>query len=257
MNKLLLILVLCIALPIHAEERKFVSAYIYSYPQTGVEGVTAPVKWEMTDWLTAAGIVGVEVGLYLYDEKINHLILENRSDLSQDVCLVAKQFGNGNYIMPAIGATVLGGYLCGSDKTIDTGLLCLKSFLLANGVTISMKLATQRQRPFKENGKEFWNGRGFKFGRDSFPSGHSTVVWSVAPVLAGQYKEQIWVTPLVYGIAGLTSYSRMHDNKHWASDVFAGAVIGYVTAELTLKTTPGLAIYPDVASQGVSVNWHF
>lgn len=257
MKKLLWLVLACMVWVLPAQQQKYVSAYLNSYPQTVLNAAEAPAHWQTEDWFKVAGIVGIGTGLYLYDEDINGWVLDNRSAFSRDLCAVGNQFGDGKYTLPAIGATVLGGYLFDSDKTMDTGLLSLKSFLLANGVTTSLKFATQRRRPLREKGKQFWNGSGFSFSRDSFPSGHTTVVWSVAPVLAAQYKDQIWVTPLVYSIAGLTSYSRMHDNKHWASDVFTGAVIGYVTADLTLKSTPRLAVYPDAQLKGVSLSYKF
>lgn len=39
-----------------------------------------------------------------------------------------------------------------------------------------------------------------------------------------------WV---VYPIAGLVAWSRVHDGKHWTSDVVAGAALGAWTAAKT------------------------
>ncbi|MCC7295836.1 MAG: phosphatase PAP2 family protein, partial [Acidobacteria bacterium] len=33
-----------------------------------------------------------------------------------------------------------------------------------------------------------------------------------------------------YLAAGLAAFDRVHDRKHWPSDVFAGSAIGYFTA---------------------------
>jgi membrane-associated phospholipid phosphatase len=38
-----------------------------------------------------------------------------------------------------------------------------------------------------------------------------------------------------YSLATLTGISRIYDNKHWASDVFLGAALGYTMAELIWK----------------------
>ncbi|MDD3235805.1 MAG: phosphatase PAP2 family protein, partial [Candidatus Cloacimonetes bacterium] len=61
----------------------------------------------------------------------------------------------------------------------------------------------------------------------------------------------------VYTIATLTSPSRLNDNRHWSSDVFVGAVIGYVSAKLVLSDTPRLTISPNPQLQGISFDYRF
>jgi hypothetical protein len=39
---------------------------------------------------------------------------------------------------------------------------------------------------------------------------------------------------LAYGISTVSALSRLHDNDHWASDVFLGSAIGYFTAKAIL-----------------------
>jgi membrane-associated phospholipid phosphatase len=239
--KLSLLLALLAMLPL-ALPADFADDYLLSYPQTVITAAKQPLQWTNKDWQTAGGVLFIAGGLYLFDEEIADLITRNRSAFTKDLAYAGNQFGDGKYVVPALGLTYLGGAVLKSSHTQDTALLSLKSFLLANGMTTSLKYLTQRHRPFSRKGKQFWNGNGFKHSRDSFPSGHSTVVWSVAPILAEQYKDHKWVAPTAYSIAVLTSYARMHDEKHWSSDVFCGAVIGYLTSQLVLKTTPRLDI---------------
>ncbi|MCD4731280.1 MAG: phosphatase PAP2 family protein, partial [Bacteroidales bacterium] len=47
-----------------------------------------------------------------------------------------------------------------------------------------------------------------------------------ASVLAQGYKDKLWVGITSYSIATLVGLSRLHDGKHWATDVIAGAAIG-------------------------------
>ena len=170
---------------------------------------------------------------------------------------MARQFGEISYLLPASGLTALAGYAFHDPKTADTGFLALKALLIAGATTRSLQLLTQRQRPFQEQGHEFWNGRGIKWDRDSFPSGHSTVAWTVAPILAYQYSHHAWVAPVVYSLATLTSLSRIYEDKHWSSDVFAGAVVGYLAARLTLISTPRLSVMPCVVQPGISLLYNF
>lgn len=251
----LLILLCTTALP--AQEAPYLSQYLLSYPETVWQAATAPLTWDAGAWLTAGGVVMIGGILYLTDETTNEFFQKHRTDLSKDLSGIFKLGGEGKYIIPVLGLTTASGLLFDSPKTADTGLLCLKSFILANGVSQVLKYGTQRQRPRHGNGKEFWNGEGWSKHREAFPSGHSTVAWSLAPILAAQYQDTKWVAPLVYTFAAGTSLSRVHDNEHWLSDVFAGAVIGYVTARLTLAGTPRLSVYPNNRLDGITLRYQF
>ncbi|MBM3212049.1 phosphatase PAP2 family protein [Candidatus Poribacteria bacterium] len=256
-HTILLFLILTIFTNLSAGDSSYPKEYLLSYPQTVIYVAKEPLNWQSAHWLKAASYVMIGSCLYIMDEEINELVLHNSNDFTKGVSVVGKQFGEGRFILPAMGITYATGYFYDSPKLMDTSLLCLKSFFLANGVSVSLKYLTQRHRPYHEKGKGFWNGKGFSTKRESFPSGHTTVVWSTAPIVAEKYKESRWVPPVVYTIATATSYSRMHDNKHWSSDVFIGAVIGYFTAKSVLKTTPTLIISPSSELNGIQFGWKF
>jgi membrane-associated phospholipid phosphatase len=78
-------------------------------------------------------------------------------------------------------------------------------------VTALMKVTVGRERP---------NGRGYQ----SFPSGHTSISFGVAEVVSTLYGNW-WGMPF-YGAALITGISRIHDNKHYLSDVMAGAGLG-------------------------------
>lgn len=254
----ILFVVLCATLPLLADEPgRFGKNYVLSYPLSAKQAAQAPQNWQSKDWFWAGAIVLTAGTLYLADEELKDIIQRNRSEFSDGVSAGFKLFGEGELVLPMLGASILGGYLFESPKTIDTGLLSLKSFVLSQSVTQTLKLATQRNRPSTGKGKGFWSEGRFRRKRDSFPSGHSTIVWGLAPILAEQYGELGWMAPAVYSIATLTSISRVHDNNHWSSDVFVGAVIGYYGAKLTLLSTPRLLVSPSMDMRGVDVSWRF
>lgn len=253
---LLVIAILSITI-VNVYSEAFIPDYLISYPETIWEGVSAPVHWNGEDWLAATAILGVGTGLYFLDEDIRTIMQRNHISWLDDVSFSFKQFGEGKYVFPVAGLTMLTGYLVGSDKTLDTGLLCMKSLLISGAVTNTLKYVSQRQRPLSDNGNSFWNGEGFVRRRDSFPSGHATIVWSLAPILAEQYKDKKWVAPAAYTVATLTSLSRVYDDRHWASDAFAAAIVGYFTARLTLSTTPRVQVTPYPASNGIMISIDF
>ena len=84
--------------------------------------------------------------------------------------------------------------------------------MLTNGIiTYGMKRSFGRERP---------NGSCCQ----SFPSGHTSHSFTIAAISHELYGEVVGV--LAYGIAVLVAVSRIHDNKHYLSDVIFGAALG-------------------------------
>jgi membrane-associated phospholipid phosphatase len=66
----------------------------------------------------------------------------------------------------------------------------------------------------------------------SFPSGHTATAFVSAEFLRQEYKHlSPWITTGGYAMAVLTGYLRMYNNKHWLSDVAAGAGIAFYRRE--------------------------
>ncbi len=65
-------------------------------------------------------------------------------------------------------------------------------------------------------------------GEEGFPSGHTIAAFSVATVFARRYGNHRWVPWVAYGAATAVGFSRVSLQAHFPSDVFAGAVFGYV-----------------------------
>lgn len=65
----------------------------------------------------------------------------------------------------------------------------------------------------------------------SFPSGHSTTIWSVAIALILIFRRRAWI---MLPLALLVSSTRVVLTDHYIGDVIAGAVLGGVTAILLL-----------------------
>ena len=86
------------------------------------------------------------------------------------------------------------------------------SAIIANGLcTYGIKFITGRIRPDGTN-------------RRSFPSGHTSSSFLAATIADDLYGSKIGVP--AYLLAGLTGLSRIHDNKHYLSDVIFGAGLG-------------------------------
>lgn len=94
--------------------------------------------------------------------------------------------------------------------------------------TQALKKTTHIWRPDHSNDK-------------SFPSGHTATAFVGAHMLFKEYKDQnIWIASSGYLVAASTGIFRMLNNKHWLSDVLAGAGIGILSTELAYSITPKL-----------------
>lgn len=105
----------------------------------------------------------------------------------------------------------------------ETGVLAAEAFIDSGIVTQTLKFAAQRPRPLDKGGSG-----GFFDGGNSFPSGHSSSIWSLAAVIDGEYgKHRPLVRVAVYGLAAAVSLSRYAGRNHFLSDVLVGSAIGY------------------------------
>jgi membrane-associated phospholipid phosphatase len=125
------------------------------------------------------------------------------------------------------------GRLGGYDDMADAGLHIGEAILVASAITGAIKILGGRARPYiAERTYDFRFARGFRGDPyQSFPSGHTTAAFATAAAAAHEI-ERIWggneflIGLLTYGPATFVGLARMFDDKHWASDVVAGAAIG-------------------------------
>lgn len=88
----------------------------------------------------------------------------------------------------------------------------------------SLKAIFERTRP------SLFERRGW-YGWSSFPSGHaiaSTSVLLTLSIILHDLKGWIWPFYATLVISLLSMYSRLYFGVHWPTDVFAGAIVGFV-----------------------------
>jgi len=75
----------------------------------------------------------------------------------------------------------------------------------------------------------------------SFPSSHTSQAFLTATLLHEQYGRDFPLLSVAgYGVATATGAMRVLGNKHWATDVLAGAAIGFLSAETVWHLYPAL-----------------
>jgi len=108
------------------------------------------------------------------------------------------------------------------DRTIILGTA---SLIMGSTVT-AMKKLTTIERPDGSN-------------KLSFPSGSTAIAFMGAEFLYQEYKEvSIWYGISGYLVATGTGFLRLHNNKHWFTDVVTGAGIGILSTKIAYWIHP-------------------
>ncbi|NVO83277.1 phosphatase PAP2 family protein [Hymenobacter terrestris] len=76
----------------------------------------------------------------------------------------------------------------------------------------------------------------------SFPSAHTADAFLTATLLHEQFgRGRPWLSVAGYGVATATGAMRMLNDRHWLTDVVAGASVGFLSAETVWRLYPVLA----------------
>jgi hypothetical protein len=180
-------------------------------------------------------------------------------DSSVQANRLLKNASKGVELIATPGAYYIGGALyavgriTGHPRIADLGWHGTEAVILGELTSFLIKGTLGRVRPFAavDDPDDFHFGGGF--GRKewrSFPSGHSTTAFAAAAAVTDEttlwWPRSTWIVgPMMYGGATMVAVSRMYHNRHWASDVAVGALIGTFAGKkvvLASHSNPGNVI---------------
>jgi membrane-associated phospholipid phosphatase len=114
----------------------------------------------------------------------------------------------------------------------------LQAQILTELLVQPIKFGTHRERPDSSNAR-------------SFPSGHAAVTFATATVLE---RHLGWRKSLIgYSIASYVAASRLHDNRHYLSDVVFGAAIGSIAGRTVVHHASDYWAFTPVSVPGGGV----
>ncbi len=117
----------------------------------------------------------------------------------------------------------------GKNSTKDKTIILATSYILMGLTVNAFKQTASVERPDQSS-------------LNSFPSGHTATAFMGAELLYQEYKDQSpWYGISGYVVAAGTGFFRMYNNRHWLTDVVAGAGIGILSAKA------GYWLYPYVS----------
>lgn len=179
--------------------------------------------------LRTAGIVALST---LGDATMADELPEMRGRHWNGVARVSERLGNPLYL--GVGIGLVWGVAHLSDRPgLAASALRIGAGTVAAGLAANLiKYPVGRARPFHspDDSDEYRPLSGW----NSFPSGHTTVAFGLAAGI-DQETRAAWVPWVVYPAAGVVGWSRMRDNRHWLSDVVAGAILGPLVSRFVVR----------------------
>lgn len=114
----------------------------------------------------------------------------------------------------------------GKNNLKDRSIIMATSYVMLSATVLSLKSLTKVERP---DGSSF----------NSFPSGHTANAFAGAEFLWQEYKDKsIWYGISGYIVATGTGVFRIINNRHWLTDVAAGAGIGILSTKVAYWIFP-------------------
>ncbi len=118
------------------------------------------------------------------------------------------------YLLNAVGVK-------GRHKIVDRTVILVMSTVLSEQLVTALKHSTHQLRPDEST-------------YNSFPSGHTTTAFIGAEMMNQEFGwRSPWYSVAGYSMATGTALLRIMNNRHWLSDVIAGAGIGMLTTKFS------------------------
>jgi membrane-associated phospholipid phosphatase len=188
------------------------------------------------------GVVVVATSLVSVDASIARSFQRSSVQTNQGLKGASNVFNTigfpGSVIFSA--ATYFIGLSEHSRPVATLGMHSGEAIVLGGVLAEGLQMTIGRARP----SRDITDPRDFRFAKGfsdddytSLPSAHVTVAFAAATAATIETRRSWpgaarYVIPIAYGAAALAGASRMYKNKHWASDVVAGAGLGTYSAVL-------------------------
>jgi membrane-associated phospholipid phosphatase len=166
------------------------------------------------------------------------------------VCSVCGHTGarvGGGLMAPMVAATFLAGRFAPEGRFRSMSYDFMQAAIVNVAYTEILKYGVSRERPDGSNSM-------------SFPSGHTSTAFSLATVAEQHYGWKVGVP--AYALASCIGLTRVEQNRHYLSDVIAGATLGIIVGRTVTrldgqqpakKRTLALAPATDPHGQGVGL----
>jgi membrane-associated phospholipid phosphatase len=178
-------------------------------------------------------VANATLAAFMIDSAVRTLAMRQDPDDTEVLAALGTRLGDGRLYLPGLGLAY-GAAALGRAPMLQQHVLHVAGGVVASGVaTMALKAAVGRARPSTPRTKHC-----HRFTRDddcqSFPSGHTSAAFSLAAALTEEVRSPVvWVG--AYSAATLVGWSRVRNDRHWLSDVIAGAALGELASRSTIR----------------------
>lgn len=183
------------------------------------------LKFSYKQLIIPSALIGYGV-ITLNNNSLKSLNLEIREEVNEHIDEKFTIDDISQYV-PAVSVYALNAFgVKGKHNFKDRTIILGTAYVIMSGTVFGLKKWTKVERPDGSS-------------NNSFPSGHTANAFMGAEFLYQEYKD---VSPW-YGIAGYvvatgTGLFRMYNNRHWFSDVVAGAGFGILSTKVAYWIYP-------------------
>lgn len=237
-----LTLLTCLAAQDSRDISKSKTNSVLNYFTTGFKSVYSD---PMNRWIMGLTTTGTVVALP-YDQQVKRYA-QKYGLIPADLSRFGDLYG-GKWAHWVLFSAILGNRVLHALPRIEMYYqfqYALVALAVNGALTAGLKLAVGRERP---------NGAGNR----SFPSGHTSHSFVVAAVADELFGPKVGIP--AYLIGGLVAVHRIHDNKHYLSDVIFGAGMGTIVgrgfAYSYREANPRFSVIPNL-NGGVTLTYLF
>ncbi len=209
-------------------------------PTIDTSAITVPknVKFNYKQVILPTVLIGYGV-VALGNNQLKNLNLDIRNEVVEDI---DKKLTIDDFMQytPAVAVYALNNLgIQGKHNLKDRTVILATSMAFVAITSTALKKITKEERPDGSNNA-------------SFPSGHTALAFAGAEFLYQEYKDvSVWYGVSGYVVATATGAFRIYNNKHWLSDVAAGAGFGILSTKAAYWMSPWLNkhIFPSLTGK--------
>ena len=182
---------------------------------------------KLTAFIMPAALIGYGVAAVNDYGELKQLDLKVKSKILKNCPLFSTRIDDYLQYTPAVAVYALNLLnVKGKHNLFDATMLYVTSSTIGGVSTHLVKRGVGRTRP---------NGS----GNNSFSSGHTAYAFTSAEFLYQEYKDvNAWIGYAGYLAATTVGTLRIYNNKHWLSDVVAGAGFGIASTKIAYLIYP-------------------
>ena len=233
----LLVLIICesslvsqnLASPDSVERNK------YNFSQFGHETwsfIKQPTKWDGSDWLTFGAIGAGTFLLMQVDQPIRDEVTKDQRYLLSVPIEAGRMWAELPPPVLIFAGFATYSWITGDRATRKTAYEVAQALLYAGAADKLLAIIVGRARPYANEGSRSFHLFSSLFPipeHQSLPGGHNVIAFALSTVLS-RNAGPVWLKVLAYVPATLTFVSRVYQDRHWTSDNFLGASLGYFVA---------------------------